>query len=242
MSGPAWAGLCRVFQYPDDGNREIPSLNISPPLKISVYCGDKFHPAQVVRLGLNSLTQEYEVEWIEETANWDPAKLDGCDVIIFCKSNIGLTADSAPWLNEEAADQIVQFVRCGGGFIAVHSGTARYKDLRPMRRLLGGVFEGHPPPCNVLLTPKAGHILTDGVVETFSVYDEHYQILADDPQIDVFLTSQSSVSVQPAGWSKIEGQGRVVVLTPGHFLDVWRHQSFQQLFRNALRWVAPSRV
>jgi type 1 glutamine amidotransferase len=60
----------------------------------------------------------------------------------------------------------------------------------------------------------------------------------NDAQADVFLRSHSKHGVQPAGWTRIEGEGRVCVLTPGHNLEVWRHPEFQKLLLNALRWAA----
>jgi type 1 glutamine amidotransferase len=44
--------------------------------------------------------------------------------------------------------------------------------------------------------------------------------------------------VQPAGWTRAEGAGRVCVLTPGHNLEVWLHPEFQKLLLNACRWTA----
>ncbi|CAN5509301.1 hypothetical protein BH10CHL1_BH10CHL1_18130 [soil metagenome] len=41
---------------------------------------------------------------------------------------------------------------------------------------------------------------------------------------------------QPGGWTRLEGDGRVCVLTPGHNLEVWLDPSYQILLGNALRW------
>ena len=42
--------------------------------------------------------------------------------------------------------------------------------------------------------------------------------------------------MQPGGWARREGAGRVAVLTPGHNVEVWLHASYQALIGNALRW------
>jgi type 1 glutamine amidotransferase len=65
--------------------------------------------------------------------------------------------------------------------------------------------------------------------------DEHYFLSLDDPQ-DVFLTTSSAHGEQPGGWRRIEGSGRVAVLTPGHNQEVWLQPSFQTLLLNCLRW------
>jgi type 1 glutamine amidotransferase len=58
----------------------------------------------------------------------------------------------------------------------------------------------------------------------------------DDPQVDVFVTTTSEHGKQPGAWRRVEGSGRVAVLTPGHNLEVWLHPSFQTLLLSALRW------
>ena len=57
-------------------------------------------------------------------------------------------------------------------------------------------------------------------------------------KIHVFLTAASQHGIQPAGWTRYHGAGRVCVLTPGHNLDVWLHESYQVLLKNAVNWCA----
>jgi len=106
-----------------------------------------------------------------------------------------------------------------------------------MRGILGGAFIGHPKQCPVTVAPKDGHPLTAGVT-AFTLTDEHYQMVLDDQEADLFLTSTSEHGTQPAGWTRFEGKGRVCVLTPGHNLEVWLDPSFQTLLDNCLHWCA----
>ena len=41
-----------------------------------------------------------------------------------------------------------------------------------------------------------------------------------------------------SGYRRRFGQGRVVVLTPGHTLAVWENRNFQRLFLNAIKYAA----
>jgi type 1 glutamine amidotransferase len=79
------------------------------------------------------------------------------------------------------------------------------------------------------------HPLCEGVAP-FTLRDEHYFMATDDPAVDVFLTTTSEHGEQPGGWRRLEGNGRVAVLTPGHNLEIWLHPSFQALVVNCLRW------
>lgn len=209
-------------------------------MKIPVFCDDLYHPAATVRAGLAPLAAAgFSFDWVENGADWDPAGLAHCPVALLAKSNVRAQNDKTPWLTGATENIFRNFVRAGGGLVVVHSGTASYQDVASVRAVLGGVFVNHPPPCAVTLEPRAGHPLTGGVTGPFTVVDEHYQMKMDDARADVFLQARSEHGVQPAGWIRTEGRGRVCVLTPGHFPAVWLHPSFQQLLRNAFRWVTP---
>lgn len=73
-------------------------------------------------------------------------------------------------------------------------------------------------------------------VEAFTEVDEHYFLHFDDPAAEVFLHSRSEHGVQPAGWMRRIGRGRVCVVTPGHNRAVWLQPGFQRLLKNALAW------
>jgi type 1 glutamine amidotransferase len=75
-------------------------------------------------------------------------------------------------------------------------------------------------------------------MKAFTTQDEHYFVRMEDRRAEVFLQSISTHGVQPAGWARTEGEGRVCILTPGHNVEFWRHSEFQNLLLNALRWTA----
>jgi hypothetical protein len=206
-------------------------------MRVLVFCGDLHHPAATVRAGLEPLTAggEFEFEWIEDAARWDPGTLKNYSVVLLSKSNVCSATDHSPWLSGPAGAALRDFVFWGGGLVAVHSGTAGYRDVPVVRALLGGVFERHPPPGAVIVEPVPGHPLGGGLSAPFTIRDEHYQMIMDDPAADVFLRTRSAQGAQPAGWVRRAGAGRVVVLTPGHFPEVWVHPDYQVLLRTALR-------
>ena len=89
--------------------------------------------------------------------------------------------------------------------------------------------------CDIYVTDPDSP-LTEGV-GAFTVHDEHYQIsdLAGDAQ--VFLQWDSAPGgTQPAGWKRKIYGGRIVVLTPGHTLDVWENPEFRKLLVDAIEW------
>lgn len=209
-------------------------------MNVLVLCDDYWHPARTPRAGLAPLAQEgFALDFIENAKEWSSALMASYPVVLFAKSNNVTAADQTAWMTDEAQQAFVDYVAGGGGLLAVHSGTASYQEALALRRLLGGVFNRHPKQCPVTVEPLAGHPLTAGVT-AFTVQDEHYFMDMDDPGVDLFLTASSEHGVQPAGWTRTEGKGRVAVLTPGHNVEVWLESAYQTQLRNALLWCAAS--
>lgn len=207
-------------------------------MRVWVLCDDRWHPARVPRVGLGALGEsEFQFEFTEDAGQWSAERMEKYPLVVLTKSNNVSATDERPWMTPEVEQAFVDYVRKGGGLLAVHSGTAGYRETRALRALLGGVFVQHPPQCPVTVTPVEGHPLAAGCMP-FTLKDEHYHMELDDRQADVFLQAASEHGAQPGGWTRHEGQGRVCVLTPGHNVEVWLHSSFQALLRNTLRWCA----
>jgi type 1 glutamine amidotransferase len=207
-------------------------------MRVLVFCDDRWHPASVVKSGLDPLVDDgFEFTYIEDMADWTPDTIKGFPVVILAKSNNFSSADTTEWATEEAQSVFESYVQNGGGLLAIHSGTAGYKEANIIRGILGGVFTHHPEQCSVTVEAVGEHIITDGF-EPFTLKDEHYFMEIDNNgDLYVFLASTSQHGRQPAGWVRTHGKGKVCVLTPGHNLDVWFHPSFQLLLRNSLNWL-----
>lgn len=207
-------------------------------MRVLVLCDDYWHPGKVVRDGLLSIGDPaFAFDFIEDGREFSAEKMAAYPVTLLAKSNNVSAQDQTPWLTDGAQAAFEAYVRAGSGLLAMHSGTASYKEIPRMRALLGGVFDQHPPQCPVTVEPAEGHSLAEGS-QAFTVKDEHYHMLVDDPGVDVFLKTCSEHGEQPGGWTRREGQGRVCVLTPGHNLEVWQEPAYRQLILNALRWCA----
>jgi uncharacterized protein len=205
-------------------------------MRILVLCDDYWHPAEVAQEGLAKLADDgLTFDVIEDAGAFQPERLSDYPVVMLVKSDNTTAEDKTSWANDAVQEALVAYVEGGGGLLVVHSGTASLRNLPALRALVGGAFTHHPPRCPVTVEPAEGHPLTVGV-EAFTAEDEHYMMVLDDANADVFLTSVSEDGSQPAGWTRDQGAGRVCVLTPGHTVEVWVHPSFQTLLRNALAW------
>jgi uncharacterized protein len=209
-------------------------------MKILVLCDDYWHPARTAREGLGALKEsKFIFDWIENARDWSPEIMSAYPAVILTKSNNVSSTDQTEWMTDTVQAAFSDYVRKGNGLLAIHSGTAEYDQKPVLRSLLGGVFAHHPEQCPVTVNPRPEHPLCAGAAP-FTLKDEHYFMAMDGPEVDVFATTTSKHGEQPGAWRRMEGNGRVAVLTPGHNLEVWLNPSFQALLLNALRWCAGS--
>ena len=205
-------------------------------MKTLVLCGDNWHPPGIAQAGLRALTGvEFTFDRIEDTRDWSAERMMSYPLVILTKSNNVSSTDQTEWMTEAVQEAFLTYVQNGNGLLAIHSGTAEYQQKPVLRSLLGGVFTHHPEQCPVAMTPHVGHPLTTGA-NPFKLRDEHYFMAIDDPTVDIFMTTTSEHGEQPGAWRRLEGSGRVTVLTPGHNQEVWLHPSYQALLLNCLRW------
>lgn len=204
-----------------------------------VISGDAWHSVETVRSGLAPLhASGFEFEFFEGSAQSLEAGLRDFRIVVLAKANMISAADHGKWMSSGTMTTLRDHLRRGNGLLVIHGGTSRYEQSPGMREIIGGGFLRHPPGCEVTIEPRSAHPLTGGVAN-FTVRDEHYFMgMNEDETLDVFLHSRSEHGVQPAGWTRAEGDGRVCVMTPGHHLEVWLHPSYQKLLLNALRWTA----
>ena len=176
-----------------------------------VLCDDQWHPAETIRRGLGALKNSgVDFEFLDNGNQWSPDMLKSFPLVVVAKANHICATNQNPWLTAETQWSFRDFVRAGGGLLLLHSGTC-YKDLPGMREVTGGAFLSHPDQCAVVIQPVAGHpVSTD--VDVFVEEDEHYQMAQDDFSAEVFLVTRSAHGIQPAGWTRAEGKGRVCVL------------------------------
>ncbi|MDR2572142.1 MAG: ThuA domain-containing protein [Oscillospiraceae bacterium] len=222
-------------------------------MRVLLICDDHWHPGDVPTEGVKPLEGKgFEFDVVTDMIGFDYSTFSEYSVILLCKSAEVKDSGREDWKSPAAGRAFVDFVEGGGGLLAVHSATVAGADSDILDRLIGSRFTFHPERGPVLVQAVKPHPLTEGV-EAFCEVDEHYklEILSDDA--DIFLASysasqgeESKFATEPynnapacicaAGYVRVQGKGRVCVLTPGHLLPVWLDVNFQRLLENALQW------
>ncbi len=214
--------------------------------KILVLCDDLWHPAEVIEKGLATWNDDrYEFDIVKTAKDIiTPERIAKYNVIICCKGNSVIAANNAPWFEEGVSEvmprDFANYIKAGGGFIAVHSALTIHE--KEFVDIVGAEFVTHPPRCTTELTvTKPEHPIAEGVCD-FTIRDEHYCLNMSCEDADIFMTSWSEKGgTQPAGYTRNIGEGRMCVLTPGHTLDVWENDLFRKLMNNAIEWCKKER-
>jgi uncharacterized protein len=153
-------------------------------------------------------------------------------------------------------------VASGTGFTGWHGGIAdSFRDSSDYLQLVGGQFATHPgtepsartggPEDNYLAhtveITELGrqHPITAGI-DDFALTTEQYWVLHDDLS-DVLATTTHPTRpwqpwhrpiTSPAIWTRLWGEGRIVVTTPGHSLDVLQDASVRTVIERGMLWAA----
>ena len=216
-------------------------------MHVLVICDDLWHPAEIIELGLKPMERfGFEFTIVKSAKEiLTPEFIAQYPVIMCCKGNTMNSFNSSkPWFDhvaEVGVPELEEYVRNGGGFLAVHAGnTAR--EGHPYADFLGNFFVGHPPRCEMTVKMTADHPVTQGIND-FTVRDEHYEIKIIDPEVQVFCKTYSETGgEQIGGYSKKIGKGQLCVLTPGHIVAVWHHIQFQKMLFNAIHYCAKTTI
>jgi type 1 glutamine amidotransferase len=165
-------------------------------------------------------------------------------------------------MSEASHDQIAGLaaaITAGTGLVGWHGGIVdSYRNSAEYLHLVGGQFAAHPSRTS----PAEGttdindrhyevnitdigreHPLTEGLHD-FELTTEQYWVLTDDLN-DVLATTTHPAEpgqpwhrpvTSPAVWTRQWGRGRIVVVTPGHSVDVLEHATVRTILERGMLW------
>jgi type 1 glutamine amidotransferase len=154
-------------------------------------------------------------------------------------------------LSDRQKQGLLDFVRSGGGFAGIHSGTDTLYTWPEYGDLIGGRFDGHPWTQEVRIDIEdSEHPAVRGMTTPFSIVDEIYQFREfSRERVRVLMTlDTTSVDLKAPGvnrrdndfalaWTRLYGSGRVFYTALGHFDSTWRDPRFQQMLQEAMLWI-----
>jgi type 1 glutamine amidotransferase len=143
---------------------------------------------------------------------------------------------------------LLDFVRAGGGVVALHHAIAGVPGWKEFHDLIGGRYlqdsEGGRPASTYqhdvrmrVLVADRGHPITRGLAD-FEIEDEIYGGLWVSPDAHVLLTTDHPASTKALAWVTPNPYARVVTIQPGHGDPAFAHSSYRRLVIQAIRWAA----
>ena len=201
-----------------------------------VYGGPPHHPTEQGGKVLADLMRQWGQYEVEMTSDLDAlsALPDGryAAVVLYAT---GFKDDLTPAREKGLLD----FVRNGGGFVALHSASDTFRGSRAYIEMLGAEFLVHPRqhfefPMNVVVKD---HYITARVPD-FTLNEDQYHLQSFAVDNQVLVESQWQGKKVPQLYVRQYGQGRVAYLGNGHTAATWGHLEFQKLLTRSVAWSA----
>ncbi|QHC65461.1 hypothetical protein GSU68_01925 [Rathayibacter sp. VKM Ac-2759] len=230
----------------------------SPAKRALVVRGgwDGHQPVEATELFLPFLADNgFEVRVEESTAVYaDEEYLRTVDLIV--QSNTMTSIEWPEFVGLRTA------IENGTGLAGWHGGIAdSYRNNSDYLQLIGGQFASHPGkhpdertgeqsdnyvPHTIEMTPAAAeHPITQGIGD-FELTTEQYWVLHDDYN-DVLATTTQAVRpwdpwhrpiTSPAIWTRLWGEGRIFVSTPGHRVEILQDANVRTIIERGLLWAS----
>ncbi|HLO69333.1 MAG TPA: ThuA domain-containing protein [Flavipsychrobacter sp.] len=165
--------------------------------------------------------------------------LDAYDVIVL----LNTTGDI---FNAEEQSVLQQFVRRGGGILAIHAATDAEYDWPWYGQMLGAWFDNHPAiqlaTCKV---PVSSHPAVANLPQLWQRTDEWYNFKQLQPDNHTLITVDESSytggthgASHPMSWYRYFDGGRVFYTAMGHTEEAYSEPLFKEHIKGALQWLA----
>jgi type 1 glutamine amidotransferase len=183
----------------------------------------------------------------DDPAVFTPANLIRFDALIFANTN------NEGFDTEAQKKAFQEYIRGGGGFVAIHSANATERDWPWYRAMVGGKFLRHPPhqEFDVLVTDPA-HPSTAHLPARWTVRDECYYSYHLNPGIHVLLSADLN-TIEDGQKSEYPGEvfgtqfplcwchefegGKQWYTALGHDISFYEDPLFVEHLRGGLLWV-----
>jgi len=187
----------------------------------------------------------FEVDECAECTKWTPEYLGRYDAVV------SYGGGELP-LTEANKKALLDFVRGGKGFVAIHS--ASYMCPRSKwpgyAEMVGAVFVNHPWSQKVrIIVEDRKHPATAHLGEAFEIRDEIYQftqwsrarthvlLSIDNSSVDVTRKAVRRKDLDfGIAWCHTYGKGRVFYTALGHARNVWDDPRFRQHLLKGILW------
>jgi len=161
------------------------------------------------------------------------------------------------YVSVESLKALDEFVKNGGGLLAIHSASASFKKHPEYFDILGGRFINHGKIEEYIVRPsytatteqlETGNIvngISDNVsylfsdIDEFKVKDELY-FHEYRPENTIHFYVEKNGKKEPVVWTRHHGKGRVCYLAVGHCAKSLKNPCVQKIIHSGLKWICKS--
>lgn len=233
-----------------------PKVAVSQPYRVLVYhqaSGFKHRSIPTINgclVRMGEATGAYEADLSGDAAELTAAKLKMYDLLIFNNT----TKIQKVFQTPEHRAALLDYVRNGGGFVAIHAATdAGFPQWSEYTEMVGGVFNGHPWNAGGtwgIRIEDPTHCCMDHLNgASFMLKDELYSYKEYDRMNQrVLATVDTAISPQGAkqrpdndhalAWVRTYGKGKVFVSAFGHNDSVCWDSRILQMWLNGIQFAA----
>ena len=208
--------------------------------RVLIFTGQNNHNWRETTPKLKAVLEaagRFTIDVTEHPEQCDAAMLAKYDVVVSDWNTWGKAAVTA-WSDATRA-ALLDFIRGGKGFVAVHAGSSSFFDWPEYQRIAGAWWQlgqtSHGKPHEFTVKPVGEHPITPGF-EQFGTTDELWIKPASTRRYGV------GDATPPIALVTELGKGRGFTLLLGHSAAFMDTPGFQVLFTRGVEWAATGRI
>jgi uncharacterized protein len=220
---------------------------------ILIYSGTTGYRHDSIPAGIEALTDIAKKRGLSAVASEDPNvfsndSLKRFRAIVLLSCTTDPKNPDSEWLVGDRRAALQQFVRRGGGIVAIHAAADSHYHWRWYGRLIGGHFARHPQGTPTgTVTVVASHPAVAGLTRSLRRTDEWYYFDDYDPTSQLLVTldpqsiGEKDVNPNPVSWARNVEGGRVFYTAMGHTRESGSDPWFLRHIADGLDWVLGSK-
>jgi type 1 glutamine amidotransferase len=185
----------------------------------------------------------------EDPAVFSPSSLKRFRAIVLLSCTTDPKNPASEWLVGNRRTALQQFVRNGGGVLAIHAAADSHYNWPWYSRLIGAHFARHPQgtPKGRITVVAASDPAVSGLARSVERTDEWYYFDDYDPVSKVLVTldpssiGETDVNPNPVAWTRQINSGRIFYTAMGHTRESYSDPWFLAHISNGLDWVLKRR-
>jgi type 1 glutamine amidotransferase len=217
---------------------------------ILIYSGTTGYRHESIPAGIKAISAMAARRGLTVVASEDPtlfsvSSLKRFRAIVLLSCTTDPKNPASEWLVGDRRDALQQFVRDGGGIVAIHAAADSHYNWPWYGRMIGGHFARHPagtPKGQVTVIAPSDPVV-QGLPRSIERTDEWYYFDDYDPVSKVLVTldpnsiGESDINPNPISWTRQINEGRIFYTAMGHTTESYSEPFFLQHVAQGLDWV-----